>query len=188
MSDFIKNKKNSELYDKISDLPEHLMGQIINNELVVLKVSPTPRHSYSCSALMSKLSNKFDKNTSNGWWILPKTEVYLSNQLLVPYMAGWKKNKMKHLPDENYISKAPDWVCEFISPQSSYYDRFVKIKLYAQLKIPFYWIVDPQAKTLEVFALEGERWILNSSFGKDDKVSAEPFDAIEFDLGDLWAD
>jgi hypothetical protein len=59
--------------------------------------------------------------------------------------------------------------------------------LYVQYGVGHAWLVDPAGKTLEVFRLENERWVLLKSFGGDDLVRAEPFDAIEIELGVLWA-
>jgi hypothetical protein len=59
--------------------------------------------------------------------------------------------------------------------------------LYAQYGVEHAWLVDLVAKTLEVFRLENERWSLLKSFAGDDLVRAEPFDAIEIELGVLWA-
>lgn len=50
------------------------------------------------------------------------------------------------------------------------------------------WLVDPHAQTLEVYRLENERWVLLSSHEGADKVRAEPFDAVEIELGALWTD
>jgi hypothetical protein len=48
--------------------------------------------------------------------------------------------------------------------------------------------VDPIERTLEVYRLVAERWSLLATFADEERVRAEPFDAIELDLGILWAD
>jgi Putative restriction endonuclease len=58
--------------------------------------------------------------------------------------------------------------------------------IYAQYKVPFLWLVDPIARTLEVFRLESGRWSLISAHADNDKVQAEPFQDIEIDLTYLW--
>jgi Uma2 family endonuclease len=60
--------------------------------------------------------------------------------------------------------------------------------IYAQHEIPYLWLIDPAAKTLDVFRLATGQWILSGTYVEDDKVRAEPFREIEIELGNLWAD
>ena len=91
--------------------------------------------------------------------------------------------------DEPFFTLAPDWIAEVVSPRTSKYDRTDKLRIYARERVPWAWIVDPLAKTLEVFTLSDEGlWVLRAAFRDDDRVRAKPFDAIELDLSILWAD
>ena len=58
--------------------------------------------------------------------------------------------------------------------------------LYANHGVGHLWIVDPLAETLEVYRREATRWVVVASYGADDRVQPEPFDAVPFDLGVLW--
>jgi hypothetical protein len=49
------------------------------------------------------------------------------------------------------------------------------------------WLVDPMAKTLEACRLETGRWVLLGTWRDEAKVRVEPFEAIELELGGLWA-
>ena len=53
--------------------------------------------------------------------------------------------------------------------------------------VGWYWLVDPRLRTLEVYRLENGRYVLLDTWEGDEKVRAEPFDAIERDLALLWA-
>ena len=81
----------------------------------------------------------------------------------------------------------PDWVCEVLSPSTAATDRAEKMPIYARERVGFVWLVDPIAKTLESFRLEGARWSLLGVWRENAVVRAEPFDAIELELGVLWA-
>jgi hypothetical protein len=48
------------------------------------------------------------------------------------------------------------------------------------------WPIDPIARTLEVFALEGGRWVLLDVQQDAALVRAAPFDAVELELSVLW--
>lgn len=60
--------------------------------------------------------------------------------------------------------------------------------MYAREGVRHAWLVDPTARTLEVLRLEQERWVILATFAGDARIRAEPFDAIELELGLLWAD
>ena len=53
-------------------------------------------------------------------------------------------------------------------------------------RIPYLWLIDPEARTLEVFQLQGNRWNLINTLKDDDPVREPPFDAITFPLDRLW--
>jgi len=95
---------------------------------------------------------------------------------------------MPELPvDEAYFELAPDWACEVLSPRTAALDRGDKRKVYASFSVRHLWLVDPEARTLEVFALDGESYRVLDVFSGDAVVHAVPFDAIELELGALWA-
>ena len=106
--------------------------------------------------------------------------------VIVPDLAGWKKERLPKLPDTAYFELAPNWVCETLSPSTAKYDKIVKLRIYAENSVPYYWITDPINKTVDVLVLEDGSYKLAATFGGDDKISAPPFEAMEFDLGDLW--
>jgi hypothetical protein len=67
-------------------------------------------------------------------------------------------------------------------------DRAKKLAIYAREGAVYAWLVEPLQQTLEVLRLESGRWSLLAACSARDRVRAEPFEAIEFDLATLWAD
>jgi hypothetical protein len=65
-------------------------------------------------------------------------------------------------------------------------DRSRKMRIYAREGVAHLWSVDPLARTLEVYRLEGGRWVVASAHGGDDVVRAEPFGALAIDIGRWW--
>lgn len=90
--------------------------------------------------------------------------------------------------DEPYFTISPDWICEVLSPSTARLDRTAKIPLYARAEVRHAWLIDPLLRTLEVYRLESGRWSMIATHADDAKIRAEPFDAIELELGLLWAD
>jgi hypothetical protein len=93
---------------------------------------------------------------------------------------------MPELPDAAAFELPPDWVCEVLSPSTQAIDRAQKRRIYAREGVAWLWLLDPLAKTLEIFRLEHRKWTVQATFTGEAPVRAEPFDVIELDLGALW--
>lgn len=93
---------------------------------------------------------------------------------------------MPEMPHAAFITLAPDWVCEVLSPSTAKLDRTAKLPVYARERVSPVWLVDPLLKTLEMYPLDGDAYRLVGTHAEDAKVRAEPFDAIELELGALW--
>jgi len=105
---------------------------------------------------------------------------------LVPDLAGWKRERMPVEEPHNWISVAPDWVCEVLSPSTARNDRVKKMRAYARHEVRYAWLIDPILKTLEVYVLGAGRWVLQDVYAENDRVRAEPFQEAEISLEDLW--
>jgi len=123
-----------------------------------------------------------------GWVIVDEPELHFADDVLVPDLAGWRRERMAVLPDAPFITLSPDCICEVLSPGSSRFDRKQKMPIYAEQGVGNAWLVDPVERTLEIFRLVENRWLLLATFADDERVRAEPFDAIELELGLLWVD
>lgn len=94
---------------------------------------------------------------------------------------------MPVLPEESWFSTPPDWVCEVLSPGTAATDRVLKMPIYAAQGVRNLWVIDPAARLLEVYRIEGGKWLLLGAHGGADRVRAEPFHEVELDLAHLWA-
>ena len=169
---------------------EHDCVEVVDGELVAL---PRPRATHATSAidLASSLHLPFRRGQGGpgGWIILPEPELRLGARpdVVVPDLAGWRRERMPELPDVAHFTLAPDWVCEVLSPSTEAYDRGRKLRVYRREGITHVWFVDPAERILEVFRLTGDLYALVDTWSDGDRVRAEPFDAIELDLAQLWA-
>ncbi len=106
----------------------------------------------------------------------------------MPDIAGWRRERMPAIPETAFFTLAPDWVCEVLSPSTERIDRGKKLRIYAEAGVLHAWFVNPIERTLEVFRLRDGVWSIVAVHTGDERVRAEPFDAIELALGELWAD
>lgn len=176
-------------YADLEALPEHKVGEIINGELIV-SPRPAPRHALSASMLGIKIGAPFHLGDGGpgGWWILDEPELHFGEDVVVPDLAGWRRERMPVLPETAYFELAPDWVCEVISPSTARHDRAFKLPLYAREGVPHLWLADPLARTLEVLRLHEGAYKVLAVFSDEPAVRAEPFDSIELNLSAIWGE
>ncbi|EYF02550.1 Hypothetical protein CAP_6757 [Chondromyces apiculatus DSM 436] len=123
-----------------------------------------------------------------GWQILHEPELHLGEDVVVPDLAGWRRERMPEVPVVPYFTLPPDWVCEVLSPSTATHDRFRKMPVYARAGVTWLWFIDPGAQSLEGFHLGARKlWELEQMFSSDDAmVRAAPFEAVELELSALW--
>ena len=172
-------------YADLEALPEHVVGELINGELYA---SPRPAmpHAVTSSVLGAKLNGAFHRGGPGGWVLLDEPELHLGQDVLVPDLAGWRRERMPRAPRTAACTLAPDWVCEVLSPSTSRLDRKAKLPVYAREGVRHVWFVDPEARTLEVFRLEGAHHSPLATHTGTARVRAEPFEALELELAALW--
>lgn len=118
--------------------------------------------------------------------MLNEPELHFGADVLVPDIAGWRRERMPTVPATAHLTLAPDWLCEVLSPATEKIDRVKKLAIYAREGVGHVWLVSPALETLEVLRLESQRWSLLAEHEGQARVRAEPFHAIELELGALW--
>lgn len=179
--------KKRVTYADLEAVPPHLVAEIIDGELVT-HPRPSPRHGMASSALGARLAGPFQFGADGpaGWVFIDEPELHLADDVVVPDIAGWRRERLPGLPDEAWIDVPPDWVCEVLSASTERRDRGSKRRIYAEAGVGHLWLLDPRFQLLEVFALSNGNWLLIGTWSSDDVVSAPPFDAISISLADLW--
>ncbi|HZI07657.1 MAG TPA: Uma2 family endonuclease [Archangium sp.] len=180
--------KRPATYEDIEALPIGWVGEIIDDELWAFP-RPAAWHTRAASRLIMLLRG-FDvgQGGPGGWWILVEPELHFGKQVLVPDLAGWRRERAPGLleRDEPFFDVAPDWVCEVLSPSTAALDRGRKLEVYHQEGVSHAWLVDPRAHTLEVYRRGKKGWRLSARHGGEEAIRAEPFDAEPLELGLLW--
>jgi Uma2 family endonuclease len=175
-------------YADIEKLPAGIVGELIDGVLHT-QSRPAIRHAIAASAMLEELGPPFKrgKGGPGGWMILVEPELRLASDVLVPDLAGWRRERMPEAPDVVGCTLSPDWVCEVLSPSTAATDRGEKLPVYAREGVSHVWLVDAISKTLEILRLDGATYRLIKTWHDEAKVRAEPFDAIVLDLAVLWA-
>jgi Uma2 family endonuclease len=177
-------------YADLEALPPKVVGEILFG---VLHTFPRPRlrHARASTRLGSRLGPPFDEGEGGpgGWLFLDEPELHLGEDVLVPDIAAWRRERLPELPDAAYLSLAPDWICEVLSPATRALDLTDKRAIYERERVGHLWFVDPatDAQTLEVQRWGESGYVVVGAWRGDAIVRAEPFEAIELRLTTLWA-
>ena len=177
-------------YEDLLKVPETMVAEILDGELYATPRPASP-HALAASAIGSEIFARYHRQPDGpeqpgGWWILFEPELHLGEDVVVPDLAGWRREKMPVLPNVAAFTQAPDWVCEVVSPTTAGVDRVRKMRIYGRESVGHLWLVEPLAKTLEVYRLEDGRWIVASTHAGSDCVRAEPFAAVGLELAPWW--
>lgn len=179
-----KPLKKGATYDDLARVPEHYVAEMFDGELYA---SPRPAvpHARAATKLAAKLDG-FDLDGPGGWIFLAEPELHFGADVLVPDIAGWRRERLPFLANDAYLTLAPDWVCEVLSPSTEALDRGKKLRSYAREGVAHAWLVDPLRQSLEILALESGVLAPAGLYHDTESVRAQPFDAIALDLRALW--
>lgn len=183
----LKPKTRPATYTDIEALPPHVVGEILYGVLHT-HPRPAPRHGLAANRLGHEVTGPFDRGRGGpgGWIFIVEPELHLGPHVVVPDIAGWRRERLTPFPETAFIKTPPDWLCEVLSPSTQAVDRTDKLAVYAEYGVGHCWYVDPIAKTLEVLALTGSKWLLAAAFKEADPVTAPPFEVHTFPLDVLW--
>jgi Uma2 family endonuclease len=176
-------------YSALEALPMGWVGEIVDEELVA-SPRPAPVQARAAFMLGVELGERFDprRGGSGRWCFLRAPELRLGHDVLVPDLAGWRRDRLSEAPtpEAPFLTLAPDWICEVLAPSTAALDRTRKLPAYARAGVSHVWLVDPSARTLEVFQRVKRGWLLVDTYEGDAIVRAEPFASLPLELSSLW--
>lgn len=92
------------------------------------------------------------------------------------------------LVQEGRVRGAPDLVVEILSPSTEGRDRTTKRTLYARHGVAEYWLVDPEAQTIEVLSLGDEGFTQTRLFEREDTLTSPRWEGLAMPLADVFAE
>jgi Uma2 family endonuclease len=166
--------------------------EIVAGELVK-KAPPSGEHGAAQAALAGSLFGPFSRRPGGrwpgGWWFETEVEIeFESHEVYRPDVVGWRRERSPERPAGTLINLRPDWICEVLSASNARDDQVTKFDTYRRCGVPHYWIVDPILRTIRVHRWTPEGYLVVLSAQSGQRVRAEPFDAIELQVGVLFGD
>ncbi len=176
-------------YQDVLDAPPNMVAEVLFG---VLYTNPRPAlpHGAAATALGIDLGGPFDRGRGGpgGWVFLDEPELHLGSEpdIIVPDLAAWRRERLPAVPAKAFLTLAPDWLCEVLSPRTAKIDRTDKMSIYGREGVRHVWLLDPIERTLEIYRHAEKGWLRVAIHRDDEVVRAEPFDAIELALSGLW--
>lgn len=181
--------KRIATYNDLLAVPPHLVAEIVDGELYT-QARPALPHTDTQTGLLAWARWQFHRGRggSGGWWIENEPEIHFSNDVCVPDIAGWRKERMPRLSRAAFFTLVPDWICEVLSPSTVGFDRVKKMAVYARNGVEYAWLVEPLERILEAYRLVNGCWMRVAAHTDNECVRVPPFDEIELNLAELWAE
>jgi Uma2 family endonuclease len=124
-------------------------------------VTPAPNTDHQSIVLaLGALLKNFASSTDAGRAFVAPTDVLLSNHDIVQPDVFFVAKDRASIIEQAFIRGAPDLVVEVLSPATASIDRGRKLALYERSGVREYWIVDAQARTIEVHDFGSPRRVM----------------------------
>jgi Uma2 family endonuclease len=177
-------------YADLEALPERYVGQLIDGTLYA-QAQPAYPHQRAVTRLGVLLGQPFDREPGGpvgpgGWCFIYEPELHFGADVLVPDIAGWRRERMPQVPNVPWSDLAPDWLCEVASPSTRKLDRSLKLERYHRAGVGHVWLVEPDDRFIVVYRRAEEGWLLVGHNTGEDEPRIEPFEAMPLTLAELW--
>jgi Uma2 family endonuclease len=158
--------------------------ELYDGEAVVVP-APVPRHQLAAQSILRALTAYAAKN-GGAVLISPIDIVFTDHDVLQPDIVFFTAERAHLIDPDRAIRDAPDLAVEVLSPSTAARDRGRKKEMFARFGVPEYWIVDPKAETIEVYALIGKEYHLEQCAEADGRLRSLVLPELELELAEAF--
>ena len=168
-------------------LPEsNQIVELVNGEVIIMTPAPDDAHQSAVGELFFALK-QYCKTHKTGIARIAPYDVRLKpGTIRQPDVLFIREENRKKIGDQ-YFDGGPDWVAEVISPGSRTADTVEKLKEYAQAGVPEYWLLDPRARTVMVYVLDGEAYRLVKTYEAGEAVESVMLEGFGVQVYDIFS-
>jgi len=147
--------------------------------------APSPRHQ-RISGNLNEILRQHVKARGLGEVFYAPIDCILSETTVVqPDLVYLDTTRLSIVSDRG-IEGPPTLVVEILSPTTTLIDRSTKLQLYARHGIPYYWIVDPESRSVEMYTLSEGGYQLATRAAGPEAVFLPPFPDLALVPASLW--
>ena len=159
--------------------------EVLNGELI-MAAAPILRHQ-EVSGNIYELMRSFVRLKKLGKVFDAPIDVVLGDDVVEPDIVFISKER-KEIMGRERITGAPDLVVEVLSLSTSGYDLRYKWELYARSGVREYWVVNPEAETVEVLTLVNDAYQRHALGEKDGAVTSRVLEGLSVTMKDAFAE
>ena len=164
--------------------PEGTRYQLLDGEMI-LAPSPTQKHQTVLGNLAEAVRRFVQQRNLGRVWFAPLDVVLSDHDVAQPDLMFVSRERAGIVTEAN-VQGAPDVVVEILSPSTAGYDQGYKLALYAQHEVLEYWLVDPDAETVEVLVLGEQGLSLHQAFRTGQTLESPLLEGLSLELEDLF--
>jgi Uma2 family endonuclease len=172
-------------FEQFRQLPDDGKRYELVRGEVHLTPSPTTKHQIIMQRLAWSLALYLSKKPL-GRLLFAPLDVRLSLDTALQPDLLFVANAQAAIIQEDYIRGTPDLVVEILSPSTAAHDRATKLPLYAEAGVGEMWIIDPQAQTVEILKLQGNKYLVEAALAGSRALTSTCFPGWELPLPDLF--
>ncbi len=165
-------------------LPDDKRYELVEGELYLVP-SPTLCHQRVSRQLEMALWTYVRQNALGEIYYAPCDVVLSEISVVQPDLLFVSKERLGILTEAN-VQGAPDLVVEILSPSTGQRDLGIKRKLYARHGVREYWIVDPEAQTVEVLTWTEGGYCTAAVVPKTDELTSSLFPGLSVKLSEVF--
>jgi excisionase family DNA binding protein len=175
-------------YDDYLKLPEEPGYRFeVLEGMLIKEPSPNVMHQRVSRRLQRILEDYFWQVDDHGEIFNAPLDVTFADTTVVQPDLFYVSGEQHDIVQDIRVDGAPTLVVEVLSPSSGRKDRMQKLRIYQKVQVPHYWLVDPENKTFECFALQNDIYALIASGMDDDVVEHPEFKGLSIALKELWS-
>jgi Uma2 family endonuclease len=160
--------------------------ELYDGEVIVVP-APLPRHQ-RVVLNVQRVLDEYERATGGLVFGAPFDIVLSDFDVVQPDVVFFTAER-RHLLDMMKATRVPpDLAVEVVSRSTEARDRGRKMQLLARFGVPEYWIVDPVANTLEIYALDEARFRLVGTYEGTHAVQSATLRGLSFSAGRLFAE
>lgn len=171
-------------YQDYLNLPEDRRYEILDGELL-MSPSPSEKHQRVPLSLAVLLSTFVKEHRLGRVYPAPFDVVLSETDVVQPDILFVSTDRVSII-GEKAVHGAPDLLVEILSPATAERDRTVKAKLYGRAGVRELWLVDPDAKTLEIL-VNSETGFRRDSLAASGQFASSPlFPELQIEVAKLF--
>ncbi|WP_050769635.1 Uma2 family endonuclease [Thermosinus carboxydivorans] len=176
--------KERYTYEDYARLPEGAPLQLIGGKLVMTP-APGKTHQQVVKKLFRLLDDYVEQQKGGEVHFAPRDVELAPHEVYQPDILFISRERLA-ISTEDKVAGAPDLVVEVLSPATAYYDLRKKFRAYERYGVREYWIADPEEKSIEVYALDGGKFVLASRAEVAGEVASQVLAGLTVDVGKVF--